>query len=91
MGRARRFYVSGIDDLQDEHTFSTDDRARAEAKAITMSGNWAKVHFRDTISTPNSPLDLDLIEQLAQARVRKLREEHPQCTLSELVSMMFPE
>ena len=32
----RRFDVSGVDDLGDLHTFSTDDRERAEEVAAVM-------------------------------------------------------
>lgn len=47
MDKTRQYSVSGIDDLGDVHTFSTDDRERAEEVAAIMSEDLENVELRD--------------------------------------------
>ena len=46
-GRGRRYHVSGIDDLGDVHTFSTDDRVRADEIRAIMQDDLEQVELRD--------------------------------------------
>ncbi len=45
--RKRRYEVSGIDDLGDVHTFSTDDRERAEEIKAIMSEDLKDVELTE--------------------------------------------
>ena len=45
--RKRRFHVSGIDDLGDIHTFSTDDRTRAEEIRAIMEQDLEDVELEE--------------------------------------------
>ena len=45
--RKGRYHVSGIDDLGDVHTFSTDDRDRAEEIRTIMGEDLTNVELED--------------------------------------------
>jgi hypothetical protein len=46
MSRSRKYSVTGTDDLGDVHTFSIDDRERAEEVAAIMSEDLDDVELR---------------------------------------------
>ena len=45
--RKRRYHVSGIDDLGDLHTFSTDDRERADEIRAIMQEDLQDVELEE--------------------------------------------
>ena len=45
--RRRRYHVSGIDDLGDIHTFSTDDRDRADEIRTIMGEDLKNVELEE--------------------------------------------
>ena len=46
--RKRRYHVSGIDDLGDVHTFSTDDRDRADEIRTIMGEDLRNVEWDES-------------------------------------------